>query len=235
MDLESSSLEFAKRFARSLQRGDTTAAQAADALRRVPLMVQMAWTRYAGRRLLLPPDVKTSIELCAEQFPNERNLIELSEERDPMGIPKARLHWRPMAADERTLRATADRLRAYWTRHDLDRRAPLDWIEACRDPTGQITEAAVDYAHPSGTVRMGTDRNSSVVGPDLVCHDVPNLSVVSAAVFPSAGSANPTFTLLALAMRHADALLAANARTSGKRFGLARKAPSSPTLSRALS
>ncbi|RZA20601.1 MAG: hypothetical protein EOP02_17865 [Proteobacteria bacterium] len=117
-----------------------------------------------------------------------------------------------MAADERCLRTASERLARYWERHGLQGPMPLDWIAACRDPDGVIIDAAVDYAHPSGTVRMGTNRTGSVVGPDLVCHDLANLSVVSAAVFPCAGSANPTFTLLALALHHADALLAKRVR-----------------------
>ena len=53
---------------------------------------------------------------------------------------------------------------------------------------------------------MGLDPAESVVGPDLRTHHVQNLSVASASVFPTAGSANPTYTIIQLALRAADAI-----------------------------
>jgi choline dehydrogenase-like flavoprotein len=195
----------------------------------------MAWTQIIAGRSRMQQNADSYVEIGAEQLPDERNFIELSRKRDAVGLPKAKLHWRPMLADERTLRNATDRLAAYWRRHKLDRNAPLEWVEACRNPDGQVSDAAVDYAHPSGTARMGTNRNSSVVGPDLVCHDVPNLSVVSAAVLPSIGSVDPLFTLVALAMRHADALLARHARFARTRLHPPATQPSDGNLSTALS
>jgi choline dehydrogenase-like flavoprotein len=57
---------------------------------------------------------------------------------------------------------------------------------------------------------MGTNPLDSVVDPCLRVHRVPNLSVVSASVFPSSGSANPTLTIMLLAMRAADMLARRN-------------------------
>jgi choline dehydrogenase-like flavoprotein len=53
---------------------------------------------------------------------------------------------------------------------------------------------------------MGTDITESVVDTDLKVHGLDNLHVASCAVFPSGGSSNPTFTMMALAMRLADHL-----------------------------
>jgi choline dehydrogenase-like flavoprotein len=53
---------------------------------------------------------------------------------------------------------------------------------------------------------MGLDPSESVVGPDLRTHNVENLSVASASTFPTAGSANPTYTIIQLALRAADAI-----------------------------
>ncbi|KKB11765.1 hypothetical protein VE25_11380 [Devosia geojensis] len=212
MDFADTALDSIKTAARSLQTGDFGIGHASGIARQLPSMARLAWWHYARHQLFLSPEVPIHLEICAEQVPDERNMITLSAQRDALGLPRARVAWRPMKADERTLRAAARRLAGYWSRHELDRRMPLDWIAPCRDPDGSIAEVAVDYAHPSGTARMGTDATSSIVDPDLVCHDIPNLSVMSAAVFPSAGSANPTFTLLALALRHADYLSRAEAR-----------------------
>jgi choline dehydrogenase-like flavoprotein len=58
--------------------------------------------------------------------------------------------------------------------------------------------------HEIGGCRMGRDPRTSVVNGDCRTHDVPNLYVVDASVFPSASEKNPTHTIMALAARAAD-------------------------------
>ena len=57
-----------------------------------------------------------------------------------------------------------------------------------------------------GTARMGTDPATSVVDPWGIAHDVANLGIVDGSVFVTAGAANPTSTICALALRAADHL-----------------------------
>ena len=64
-------------------------------------------------------------------------------------------------------------------------------------------------AHTIGTARMGTDRETSVVDPDGRSHDVPNLWICDNSVFPSAVTANPALTIMALSLRTAERFLAA--------------------------
>jgi choline dehydrogenase-like flavoprotein len=58
--------------------------------------------------------------------------------------------------------------------------------------------------HEIGGARMGNDPKRSVVDSNCRTHDVPNLYVVDASVFPSASEKNPTLTIMALAARAAD-------------------------------
>ena len=51
---------------------------------------------------------------------------------------------------------------------------------------------------------MGTDPATSVVNPDCLAHDVPNLLIPDGSVFVTAGSANPTTTIATVALRAAD-------------------------------
>jgi hypothetical protein len=60
--------------------------------------------------------------------------------------------------------------------------------------------------HPLGTVRMGADPRSSVVGPDLQAHDLPGLYVCDGSVLPSSPAVNPQLTIMAVARRAARAL-----------------------------
>ena len=58
-----------------------------------------------------------------------------------------------------------------------------------------------DASHHMGATRMGTDPASSVVTPDGKLHSVDNVYLAGASVFPTSGSANPTFTIVALSIR----------------------------------
>ena len=60
--------------------------------------------------------------------------------------------------------------------------------------------------HQCGTCRMGTDPATSVVGVDGRAHDLDNLYLADASVFPSSGATNPTLTIAANAYRVADRL-----------------------------
>lgn len=61
-------------------------------------------------------------------------------------------------------------------------------------------------SHHLGTTRMGTDPAESVVDSRLRTHDIENLWCVSSSVFPTAGAANPTLTIGALALRTSEFL-----------------------------
>ena len=61
-----------------------------------------------------------------------------------------------------------------------------------------------DVYHQTGGTSMSESPDDGVVDPHLRVHGVANLFLASCSVFPSAGSANPTFTLLALTIRLAE-------------------------------
>jgi choline dehydrogenase-like flavoprotein len=63
-----------------------------------------------------------------------------------------------------------------------------------------------DVHHHAGTTRMHDDDRLGVVNSDLRMHGLDNLFVIGASVFPTAGVANPTLTIIALALRLADYL-----------------------------
>jgi len=51
---------------------------------------------------------------------------------------------------------------------------------------------------------MGTDPKTAIVDPNSRTHDHPNLFLLGSGVFPSTGTANPTLTIAALALRAVD-------------------------------
>ena len=60
--------------------------------------------------------------------------------------------------------------------------------------------------HPLGTCRMGADPASSVVDSNMECHDVKNLFIADAAVFPSSLGVNPMESIMAFATKLAEYL-----------------------------
>jgi choline dehydrogenase-like flavoprotein len=61
--------------------------------------------------------------------------------------------------------------------------------------------------HQVGTLRMGEHPQTSVVAPDGRTHELENLFVADASVFPSSAAVNPSLTIAANALRVADSIL----------------------------
>ena len=55
--------------------------------------------------------------------------------------------------------------------------------------------------HPMGTTSMSFSKENGVVDPNCKIHGIRNLFIASSSVFPTAGYANSTFTLIALSLR----------------------------------
>lgn len=62
----------------------------------------------------------------------------------------------------------------------------------------------IPSTHNMGVARMGHDPGTSVTNTWGQTHDIDNLFVSDGSLFPSAGSANPTLTIIALVLRQAE-------------------------------
>ncbi|PMX03165.1 GMC family oxidoreductase [Pseudomonas sp. FW215-R2] len=131
------------------------------------------------------------ISWASEQLPSAGNYVELiPQSYDALGMPEVRLNY---SVDTYTLGSfvhARSLIRAIYER------AGITNVEASADPA-----AYGGSGHVIGTCRMGTDAAASVVDADCRVHGHENLFVVGASVFPTAGTANPTLTAAALALR----------------------------------
>ena len=59
-------------------------------------------------------------------------------------------------------------------------------------------------SHNMGTCRMSAEPGDGVVDRWGRAHEIPNLFVSDGSQFPSSGAANPTLTIVALAVRQAE-------------------------------
>ncbi len=131
-----------------------------------------------------------SITLNLEQRSHPSNRIELGPRRDRFGNPLPRL----------TLRWT-DREQA-----DLEKLRGLlgAWFRASGLGTLQVTDGRppdLSAHHHAGTTRMAAEPRDGVVDPDGCVFGFDDLFVAGASVFPTAGYANPTLTIVAMAVR----------------------------------
>ncbi|WIB69342.1 GMC family oxidoreductase [Curtobacterium sp. MCBD17_026] len=132
------------------------------------------------------------VGINAECLPYDDNRLELTDELDEHGVPRARVSFTP-GSNEEAIR-----------RHAV--RTMTTIVEAAG---GQDVRVLERTAHTIGTARMGTDRETSVVDQDGRSWDVPNLWIADNSVFPSAVIANPALTIMALSLRTADRMLQA--------------------------
>ena len=125
--------------------------------------------------------------------PDRDNRVELGTRRDAEGYPLPRtVHrysaamlalWKHMQAEARSILSAAG-ARDYWTSSGM--------------PTGHIV---------GGTI-MGADPRESVCDSFGRTHEVRNLVLAGAGLFPCSGGVSPTYTINAVALRSATQLIA---------------------------
>lgn len=168
-------------------------------------LVKAAWWRFAERRLLYPRASSLNLIAVIEQMPSADNCITLASKRDVHGNPLAKITWRASEADLVAFRTLQQALRGWWMQ---GRFAKLGNLESISEAVWrEQLQLGCDIFHPGGTTRMGRSAATGIVDADLRTYRVPNLHVVSTSTFPSGGGANPTFMLMAFALRMANRLV----------------------------
>ncbi len=138
-----------------------------------------------------------------EMIPNEDSYCEIDPNVvDQWGIPVLRFHWK-------------------WSEHETKQAAHMvkTFAEMITAMGGKVqgtvqTDGAKAIAnggeiiHEVGTCRMGTDPKTSVLNQYGQSWDVKNLFVTDGSVFVSNADKNPTLSILALAWRTCDHIMA---------------------------
>jgi choline dehydrogenase-like flavoprotein len=137
----------------------------------------------------------------SEQAPNPQSRVTLDERKDELGVPRLKLDWRLSSIDKYTLRRAHELVARELGAAGLGRLKLTVVDDDHTWPTG--TNGG---RHHMGTTRMHADPKGGVVDKDCVVHSVRNLSVAGSSVFTTSGAANPTLTIVALALRAAERL-----------------------------
>lgn len=127
------------------------------------------------------------------------NRVSLDEGVGPDGVPIAVIDYRIGSRGEQTIRRLFEELR---------RGVEVTGIGVVVGSADEVLKSIrEDASHHLGGTPMGSVRESSVVDPHCKVHEIGNLYVMGGSVFPTAGSANPTYTIVALSIRLARHIL----------------------------
>lgn len=143
-----------------------------------------------------------SLDFHAEQQPNPLSRVRIGSEPDALGMPRIDIDWRYSRVDVDTVTRAMALLAADIEASGIGR---FDYEPSSLE--FEMTRYGAYGGHHIGTARMGTDPRTSVVDAECRVHGIDNLWIASAAVFPTSSQANPTLTVVALALRIADRLL----------------------------
>jgi choline dehydrogenase-like flavoprotein len=133
-----------------------------------------------------------------ESPPRYSHRVQLTRSRDRLDRPGVRVDWEPSPLQRDSLKRAHELLDAAL------RQAGIGRAECELD-----TEAEASWEvgrHHMGTTRIHHEPERGVVDPDCRVHGVENLFVAGSSVFPTAGCANPTLTIIALSYKLADFL-----------------------------
>jgi choline dehydrogenase-like flavoprotein len=150
-----------------------------------------------------PSNASFRMWCSAEAAPNPDSRVRLGDQLDALGMPRIALDWRLTEQDKRSLLAGYQAVAEELGRTGLGRLQIADWLTEVDNSWPPTVEGG---DHHMGTTRMSADPSQGVVDPSSQVHGIANLYIAGSSVFPTSGSANPTLTIVALALRLAEHL-----------------------------
>jgi len=149
-----------------------------------------AWG-WGLRRLMMDYNHWATLGLLGEILPNTENRVTLADEKHQFGLPVAKVTFNLYDNDKELIE--------YGKQKVMD----IMWAAGAKEV---VQEAR--YAYLVGAARMGRDPGRSVTDQFGRTHEIANLFVCDGSLMPTQGSANPGLTIMALAARIADYMIA---------------------------
>jgi choline dehydrogenase-like flavoprotein len=174
-------------------------------LRHSPSLASGAFRRMVKHRPPIAKNQHVDLYAMCEQVPDPESRVTLSERKDTLQMPLARIDWRINEQELRSVRRLGELLRQELPKIGLPQPRLADWLSG----TGNDRDWRlnfVDRAHPMGTTRISSNPKRGVVDANCQVNGVDGLFVGGSSVFPTAGHANPTQMIVAMAIRLADNL-----------------------------
>ena len=143
------------------------------------------------------------MHVASEQTPNPNSRVSLSNEKDKFGLQRANLDWQIQSIDRYTIKRTATLFGEYLAANRIGNVKLIHWLQNDTDPVPGVGEDSFRGAgsHHMGTTRMTDSNTTGVVDKNCQVFGINNFFIAGSSVFPTGGHANPTFTIVQLALR----------------------------------
>ena len=149
-----------------------------------------AWG-WGMRRIMMDYNHWATLGVLGEILPSADNRVTIAKEKDQWGLPVAKVTFNLCENDKKLIE------------YGKQKTIEIMWAAGAKEV---VQEAR--YAHLVGASRMGRDPAQSVTDQFGRTHDIANLFVCDGSLMPTQGSANPGLTIMALAARIGDYLIA---------------------------
>jgi choline dehydrogenase-like flavoprotein len=178
----------------------------------IPFFFDLGIKRITNRRLPLRlPSLKSKwlyVYFQTEHAPNPESRISLSDVKDRLGI---QLPVVKVAFTELDIQTVIRAYQIFFESFNKLNKGDISFDEnTLRQSVLEEIENFSSQAHHLGTTRMSNDPSKGVVDSNSKVHGISNLYIAGSSVFSTGSHANPTLTLIALALRLADHLKKSN-------------------------
>ncbi len=139
-----------------------------------------------------------------EQAQNPSSRVTLDDEKDELGVPRARLNWALTSLEMKSIRKIYELIAQQVGMKGIGRlRIHEEFLD---QKDNSIPDSVIGGVHQMGTTRMSSDPKNGVVDASCRLHGIQNLYVAGSSCFPTGSGVNPTFTIVALSIKIADHL-----------------------------
>lgn len=160
------------------------------------ILFKLFFDKFKGK---LHSKYQLTVRSCIELAPDPDNRVMLSQKKDKLGINQAVLKWKLKDLDKYTVIKLHEFLEMKFRNSDIfNLKVSENFIDE------QFPYSYESGHHHTGTTKMSVNPKNGVVDKDCRVHGISNLYIAGSSVFPTAGAANPTLTIIALAIRLSD-------------------------------
>ena len=137
-----------------------------------------------------------TLHFDAEQSPNYDSQVRLGNDRDVFGLNRLKVDWRYTDQDIQNV------INSYQIIAQTLTTTGAGKLEFSLEQMPDLIKQNLGVgSHHIGTTRMADNPTKGVVDRDCKVHGIGNLYIASSSVFPTSSYANPTLTIVAIALR----------------------------------
>ncbi len=137
-----------------------------------------------------------------EQAPNPSSRVTLNNDIDALGVPQIDLHWETSPLDKKTGRELNKLIGQQVGKAGIGRVKLSDYLMD-ENEDSMVPHTGGGWHH-LGTTRMNDDPQKGVVDKNCKVYGIDNLYIAGSSCYTTAGSVNPTLTIVALTLRLSD-------------------------------